>query len=237
LFNNAGLDAGGSFLADPRSQWELTFNVCWGGVYNCCRAFLPMLMGSKQGAIVNTSSLNGLWANIGMNRPHTAYAAAKYAVKGFTEGLVTDLRVHAPHVSASLVCPGIISTNIAANSIRYNPKPGKVPTEALLAKASAGQKGMETAGHALPSADAASIIIDGVRNGRWRILVGEDCAFIDAKARAEPENAYGFQFWDEILEAGHLHRVESRARTDTAREAHSRGVTVAALVEEQKARL
>src|SRR5882724_11550776 len=93
LFNNAGIGGGGSLVAGPREEWDKTFNVCWGGVYHCTRAFLPMLMAASEGHIVNTSSVNGFWASLGPNIPHTAYSAAKFAVKGFTEALITDLAV------------------------------------------------------------------------------------------------------------------------------------------------
>ncbi len=116
LFNNAGIAGGGSMIADSRASWEKTFNVCWGGVYLGVRTFLPMLMAADEGHIVNTSSVNGFWATIGPNTSHTAYAAAKFAVKGFTEALVTDLRIHAPHIKCSVVMPGHIGTSIIANS-------------------------------------------------------------------------------------------------------------------------
>ena len=65
LFNNAGIGGGGSLFTNSRAQWEKTFNICWGGVYLCTRAFLPMLMNADQGHIVNTSSVNGFWASLG----------------------------------------------------------------------------------------------------------------------------------------------------------------------------
>ena len=82
LFNNAGIGGGGSMIAHSRDEWERTFNVCWGGVYHCTRAFLPMLLKAEEGHIVNTSSVNGFWASIGPRIPHTAYSAAKFAVRG-----------------------------------------------------------------------------------------------------------------------------------------------------------
>ena len=83
LFNNAGIGGGGSMFAHSREEWEKTFNVCWGGVYNCTRAFLLMMQKAEEGHIVNTSSVNGFWASVGPRIPHTAYSAAKFAVKGF----------------------------------------------------------------------------------------------------------------------------------------------------------
>ena len=94
LFNNAGIGGGGGFVAGDRDEWEKTFAVCWYGVYYGCRAFLPMLLKSDEGHIVNTSSINGFWASLGPTVPHTAYAAAKFAVKGFSEALINDLCMH-----------------------------------------------------------------------------------------------------------------------------------------------
>ena len=65
LFNNAGISGGGSMVTNSRDEWERTFNICWGGVYNCTRAFLPMLQNAEEGHIVNTSSINGFWASVG----------------------------------------------------------------------------------------------------------------------------------------------------------------------------
>ena len=98
LFNNAGIGGGGSFVDGDRAEWERTFGVCWCGVYYCTRAFLPLLVASDEGYIVNTSSVNGFWASSGRSAPHTAYSAAKFAVKGFSEALIEDLRINAPHV-------------------------------------------------------------------------------------------------------------------------------------------
>ena len=82
----------------PRDDWDRTFGICWGGVYNCARAFVPLLVASDEGHIINTSSVNGFWASLGPGIPHTAYSAAKFAVKGFTEALMEDFKVNAPHV-------------------------------------------------------------------------------------------------------------------------------------------
>ena len=116
LFNNAGIGAGGSIVAEDRTEWERTFNVCWYGVYYGCTTFLPMLQASTESRIINTSSVNGFWAFIGPHMPHAAYCAAKFAVKGFTEALITDLRINAPNVSCSVVMPGHIGTSIVENS-------------------------------------------------------------------------------------------------------------------------
>src|SRR5215212_11162627 len=116
LFNNAGIGGGGSLFTNTREQWERTFNICWGGVYLGVRTFLPMLVQAEEAHIVNTSSVNGFWASVGMGVSHTAYSAAKFAVKGFTEALITDLRLNAPHIKCSVVMPGHIGTSIRANT-------------------------------------------------------------------------------------------------------------------------
>ena len=116
LFNNAGIGGGGSFVEGSRADWDKTFGICWYGVYYCTRAFLPLLRNAEEGHIVNTSSVNGFWASLGPARPHTAYSAAKFAVKGFTEALITDLRINAPHIKCSVVMPGQIGTSIRANT-------------------------------------------------------------------------------------------------------------------------
>ena len=85
-------------------------------VVHATRAFLRLLMKAREGHIINTSSVNGFWASIGPARPHTAYCAAKFAVKGFTEALMTDLAVNAPHIKCSVVMPGHVGTEIVAHA-------------------------------------------------------------------------------------------------------------------------
>ena len=216
LFNNAGVGGGGSFVDDPRSNWEATFNVCWGGVYFGCRTFMPLLLAAPKGHVVNTSSVNGFWASLGPGIPHTAYSAAKFAVKGFTEALITDFAVNAPHLSASVVMPGHIGTEIALNSGAYH---GRAPKEltaeqvaeerARLAKrgldvSSASDDdirlGLQMMGEAFrdnaptSAAQAATIILDGVRRGEWRILVGDDAVSLDEVVREHPSMAYSPEF-------------------------------------------
>jgi NAD(P)-dependent dehydrogenase (short-subunit alcohol dehydrogenase family) len=106
LFNNAGISGGGSMITNSSDEWERTFNICWGGVYNCSRAFLPMLQNAEESHIVNTSSINGFWASVGPRIPHTAYSAAKFAVKGFTEALITGRRGRFSVIGSSPHWPG-----------------------------------------------------------------------------------------------------------------------------------
>lgn len=224
VFNNAGVGGGGSFVLDDRAAWERTFGICWGGVYNGSRAFLPLLVASDGGHLVNVSSVNGLWASIGPFSPHTAYSAAKFAVRGFTEALLTDLRINAPHVQAHVVMPGHIGTSIVLNSAAIlGHRPEDMTAEDLdRMRQTAARLGVDVSGvsddelrgfmqvrgeafrdGAPTTADqAATTILDGVRAGRWRILVGDDAAVLDERVRADPERAYDAEFFDEMVAAG-----------------------------------
>jgi NAD(P)-dependent dehydrogenase (short-subunit alcohol dehydrogenase family) len=186
LFNNAGLSGGGSMITDTRAAWDRCFAVCWGGVYHGTRAFLPLLIAADAGHIVNTSSINGFWASLGPDRPHTAYSAAKFAVKGFSEALITDLRVNAPHVKVSVVMPGHIGTSIVENSLRHGANEVDFETAELWKEVST----MFRDNAPMTAAEASSVILDAVRAGRWRILVGDDAHALDAVVRADPELAY-----------------------------------------------
>jgi NAD(P)-dependent dehydrogenase (short-subunit alcohol dehydrogenase family) len=186
LFNNAGIGGGGSVITDERATWDRTFAVCWGGVYYGVRAFLPLLMAADEGHIVNTSSVNGFWASIGPDRPHTAYSAAKFAVKGFSEALITDLRVNAPHVKVSVVMPGHIGTSIVENSLRHGGHELDMATAEMVKLMSDMFRDQAP----MSAAEASAEILDGVRHGRWRILVGDDARKLDEAVRANPEIAY-----------------------------------------------
>jgi NAD(P)-dependent dehydrogenase (short-subunit alcohol dehydrogenase family) len=204
LFNNAGLSGGGSLFTASREAWDRCFDICWGGVYYGTRAFLPLLVAADEAHIINTSSVNGFWASLGPDRPHTAYSAAKFAVKGFTEALITDLRCNAPHVKVSLVMPGHVGTSIVENSLRHGV--GEVSSQATAMVEQFSKEFRERA--PVTAAEAATIILDGVRAERWRILVGADAHALDEAVRAEPEQAY---------ESAHLLEVMQRANQGRAR--------------------
>jgi NAD(P)-dependent dehydrogenase (short-subunit alcohol dehydrogenase family) len=218
LFNNAGIGGGGSMLNDSRADWEKTFNVCWGGVYLGVRTFMPMLLAADESHIVNTSSVNGFWATLGPNVSHTAYAAAKFAVKGFSEALMTDLALNAPHVKCSVVMPGHIGTSIVANSRKVlagsdedtlsaadlerarariatmGVNISQLSDDALQAMvAEQARRFLEDA--PMTAAAAATVILDGVKADRWRILVGDDAHKLDAAVRRDPEAAYTQDFF------------------------------------------
>lgn len=207
LFNIAGINGGGSFVNAPADEWDYTFDVCWGGVYRCCRAFLPMLIRSESSHIVNVSSVNGLWASLGPTIPHTAYSAAKFAVRGFSEALITDLRLNAPHVKVSVVHPGHIGTDIALNSARAqginldDPK-----NEVYKQFAEAFRDTAPTS-----AAQAAEVILQGVSDDRWRILVGADAHRLDELVRQDPYGAYEPEFVIRLHDAGALQGIDAGA--------------------------
>jgi NAD(P)-dependent dehydrogenase (short-subunit alcohol dehydrogenase family) len=235
LFNNAGIGGGGSFTREEdRADWERAFNVCWYGVYYGCRAFLPYLMKADAGHIINTSSVNGFWASLGPYTPHTAYCSAKFAVKGFSEALITDLRLHAPHINVSVVMPGHIGTSIAINTgkvlghtraLEMSDDEIKRIRERMMNNGSPfsenvmnlsndqirelmHQRGINFRDNAPTSAaQAATIILNGVKANRWRILVGEDAERLDGRVRANPEQAYEPEFVETTLNQGDLNEL------------------------------
>jgi NAD(P)-dependent dehydrogenase (short-subunit alcohol dehydrogenase family) len=226
LFNNAGIGGGGSLFTSTREQWEKTFNICWGGVYLGVRTFLPMLVKADEGHIVNTSSVNGFWASVGLGVSHTAYSAAKFAVKGFTEALINDLRLNAPHIKCSVVMPGHIGTSIVSNSrkVHYGTDSDRMSeieiaqtrVRLTVAGVDASKMSDEDVQAAvaerarsfreeapMTAAQAVKIILDGVKAERWRILVGDDAHQLDERVRQTPERAYEPEFYQSFAaEAG-----------------------------------
>ena len=198
LFNNAGVSGGGSFIGAPRDIWERTFAICWYGVYYSSRVFLPALMRADEGHLINVSSVNGFWASLGPTTAHTAYSAAKFAVKGFTEALVNDFRLNAPHLKASVVMPGHIGTNIALNSLREfgDQMTDEIPTGDPDMGNDPQERGEAFRDNGLDPAQAAATILEGVREARWRILVGPDAHALDQAVRDAPEDAYEQEFME-----------------------------------------
>jgi NAD(P)-dependent dehydrogenase (short-subunit alcohol dehydrogenase family) len=222
LFNNAGIGGGGSLFTNTREQWERTFNICWGGVYFGVRTFLPLLLKADEGHIVNTSSVNGFWASVGLGVSHTSYSAAKFAVKGFTEALINDLRLNAPHIKCSVVMPGHIGTSIVSNSrkVQSGTDSDRLnDNEIALIRTRLAASGTDTsqmsdedvqAGAAerarnfrdeapTTAAAAAKIILDGVKAERWRILIGHDAHRLDERVRQTPEQAYDADFYQSFV--------------------------------------
>ena len=226
LFNNAGVSGGQSIERDDEANWDRTFAVTWGGVLNGTRAFLPMLLAADRSQVVNTSSVNGMWACLGPHGPHTCYSAAKFAVRGFTEALIVDFRMNAPHVTAAVVMPGHIGTAIMANSLRAAGLDPKHVSDEFISQTrdAYAKRGVDISSasdedirnivalqvdafeHAAPTsaAEAAAVILDGVKAGEWRILVGADAHALDSALRADPSGAYTQGFADGLTALGHF---------------------------------
>ena len=209
----------------PAQEWERTFAINWWGVYFCARTFLPLLIASGDGVLVNISSVAGFWATAGHGVPLTAYCASEFAIKGFSEALIPDLRANAPQVRVVVVMPGQVNTDMGANSRRALGLPDVeqlsdaelmelVPEEARAVLIGMGllAEGFSAADlrRAIPriadefrdkgftAAQAATIILDGVRSGAWRILVGEEAKMLDEQVRANPEAPFDYERYPEM---------------------------------------
>jgi NAD(P)-dependent dehydrogenase (short-subunit alcohol dehydrogenase family) len=223
LFNNAGISGGGSMIVNDRDEWERTFNICWGGVYLTTRAFLPLLRAADEAHLINTSSINGFWASVGPSVPHTAYSAAKFAVKGFSEALIADFRINAPHIKVSVVMPGHIGTGIRANSLKVltdSDSDDIGSAQIMRARARLASMGHDPSAMSddeiraglvervrrfvteapTSATEAATIILDGVKADRLRILVGPDAHLIDTMVRQDPDHAYESEFYARFAE-------------------------------------
>ncbi|MEV5832065.1 SDR family NAD(P)-dependent oxidoreductase [Nocardia sp. NPDC052112] len=177
VFNNAGVATSSSVLDAVPEDDEWLRRINFDGVVNGTRAFLPILVEQDQGVIVNTSSVFGL---LGM--PYqSAYCAAKFAVRGFTDALRQELR--GTGVSAVNVHPGGITTNIARNARWRKDPEGRGRSHEQMAA--------EFEAITLTAPDkAAEIICRGVERGKSRILVGPDAYVFDALARIAPTHYY-----------------------------------------------
>jgi NAD(P)-dependent dehydrogenase (short-subunit alcohol dehydrogenase family) len=225
VFANAGIIGGGSFVNDSRQEWERTFAVNWWGVYYCARTFLPMLIASGDGVLVNISSVAGFWPTAGAGAPITAYCTSEFAIKGFSEALIEDLRSNAPQVRVVVVMPGVVNTDIYVNSRRALGLPAwdQLSDAELLELLPDGtratlieigllaedftaddlrrviaQKKPELQDEGFTATQAATIILDGVRSGAWRILVGDEARMLDEQVRANPEAPFDYDNYAEM---------------------------------------
>jgi NAD(P)-dependent dehydrogenase (short-subunit alcohol dehydrogenase family) len=171
LINNAGVALGGNFEQVSAADFEWLFGINFWGVVRMTRAFLPVLKASADARLVNLSSLFGLIAPPGQ----AAYAASKFAVRGFSEALRHELA--GTRIGVTVVHPGGVATAIAQNARRGDGLPLEV--------AMAAQKRFQ---HLLkmPPERAANIIVDGIVQRRARILVGRDAKIASLIERVAP---------------------------------------------------
>jgi len=173
LFNNAGVALSSSVAEASIEDDEWLHSINFEGVVHGVRAFLPIMLEQRSGTIVNTSSVFGL-AGI----PHqSAYCAAKFAVRGYTESLRHELE--GTGVRTAVVHPGGIKTNIARNARMHSDPLGLGRSKEELADQ------FETIARTSPER-AAAIIHKGVDAGKARILVGPDAYFFDYLVRIAP---------------------------------------------------
>lgn len=175
IINNAGVSLGGvaNDLDYKDFEWIMNINF-WGVVYGT-KAFLPYLTESGDGHVVNISSLFGLIAM----PASSAYNASKFAVRGFTEALSTELKIEGAPVNVTSVHPGGIDTNIALSGrVIANEKWG------LVDSVKSG-KDFESLARTKPQ-DAAKQIIDSILQQRRRLLIGNDAKILDLVQRTLP---------------------------------------------------
>lgn len=172
VFNNAGVGLASPLAGGSAEEDERLMEINFYGVANGVRAFLPILLEQRDGAIVNTSSIYGL---VGI-RDQTAYCASKFAVRGFTDSLRQEL--NGTGVRAITVFPGGVKTNIVLSArVHTELNDGRTPAERTAEFHARARTTPER---------AAEIIHRGVDRGNARILVGPDARLFDVLARITP---------------------------------------------------
>lgn len=180
LYNNAGITKGSTEFLKMRPQdFDQILRVNFGGVVNGTRAFLPHLIASGDGALINISSLNGLMAQPSLS----AYCSSKFAVRGFTETIRTEMLVAGHPVQVVVVHPGGVRTNIANAGLA--PDIEMTPQER--AEAERRVRFYNEKLLTMSPEEAARLILDGVARGRIRIVVTSMAVWVDRLIRPLPE--------------------------------------------------
>jgi short-subunit dehydrogenase len=174
VVNNAGVALLGNFTEIDQTQMEWLININFWGVVRTTRALLPHLERQREAHIVNISSIFGIIAPPGQ----TAYAAAKFAVRGFSESLRHELQMANSPVKLSVVHPGGVSTNIVRNSRTGTGITDNERRAQAIERFDAVAKTTPTA--------AALRIIEGIEKNAPRILIGSDARFMDLLQRFRP---------------------------------------------------
>jgi short-subunit dehydrogenase len=174
LVNNAGVALLGQFDEIDQAQMDWLMNINFWGVVHATRAFLPHLSTRSEAHIVNLSSIFGIVAPPGQ----TAYAAAKFAVRGFSESLRHELQMANSRVRLSVVHPGGVATNIVRNS-----HSGSGITDN--ARRAESIERFDRVARTTPQA-AAARIIKGIERNEPRILIGNDARLMDILQRLRP---------------------------------------------------
>lgn len=179
VYNNAGIAAGGAVTDNEWEIYERVLGINLFGVIHGSKAFLPHLIASGDGHVVNVSSLNGI---MGQARS-TAYCASKFGVRGFTESLRAEMLMSGHPVQVTVVHPGGVRTNIASAGLEEARKRGEVTPEDEARVRTYNEKLLK-----MPPQQAARIIVDGVEAGKQRVLVGNDAKLVDLLVRLLPRH-------------------------------------------------
>jgi short-subunit dehydrogenase len=180
LVNNAGVALGGLFEQVSADDFDWLMEINFGATVRLTRAFLPVLGRERAAQLVNVSSIFGIIAPPGQ----TAYAASKFAVRGFSEALRHELEMSGSPVGVTLVHPGGVRTAISENA-------------RLAKELDATQVQRERANWrrllALEPAIAAEIIASGIERRTPRVLVGRD-----AKGAAMLQRLFPVGYWKHV---------------------------------------
>jgi NADP-dependent 3-hydroxy acid dehydrogenase YdfG len=168
VYNNAGIAYNGDVEKSEFKDIERIIDVDFWGVVNGTKAFLPHVIASGDGHIINISSLFGLIAVPGQS----AYNAAKFAVRGFTEALRQEMLIAKHPVKVTCVHPGGIKTAVARNATVANDQNAQTFAEFFDKRLAIHSPEM-----------AAETIIDGVRKGHARVVIGWEAKALDVLAR------------------------------------------------------
>jgi len=176
LINNAGVALFGNFTEIDQAQMDWLMNINFWGVVYATRAFLPHFARQREAHIVNLSSIFGIIAPPGQ----TAYAASKFAVRGFSESLRHELQAAKSPVRLSVVHPGGVATSIARNSRTGVGMTDNARRVELIER-------FETVARTTPAA-AAIRILKGIEKNQPRILIGNDARGADFLQRLRPSS-------------------------------------------------
>jgi short-subunit dehydrogenase len=176
LINNAGVALFGNFTEIDQAQMDWLMNINFWGVVHATRAFLPHFARQREAHIVNLSSIFGIIAPPGQ----TAYAASKFAVRGFSESLRHELQAAKSPVRLSVVHPGGVATSIARNSRTGVGMTDNARRVELIER-------FETVARTTP-ATAAIRILKGIEKNQPRILIGNDARGADFLQRLRPSS-------------------------------------------------
>lgn len=202
LHNNAGVGVGGYLWTHTQRDWEWVLGVNLWGVIHCVRVFVPLMISQGEPAhIVNTASMAGLISVPGLG----AYNVSKHGVVTLSETLERDLRIAGAPIGVSVLCPGLVMTNIFES---HRNRPGDISDEGqdpgllgltAAADGPARADALESFGTMLTPEQVATAVLEGVVDDHFYILTHPEPARSLVRSRA-----------DDIIEARHPSPLRSR---------------------------